>query len=207
MTAVLSSLVAGQINVGTVRRGKMKARLLALLALAAALAITPAAKADSSFDFSYTADGGVSGSGTLVGTDLGYDSIIGSEEWLITYASGTFDDGTNSGQISLIQNPDPAGSQQTSLSGLYYDDLLFPAGTAGVFVDYDGLLFNFDGMELNLYSSFGGTYWYEDSGAGGGPGAFEITPEPETLLLFCTGLIGLVGILFWKGDPSGLPLK
>jgi hypothetical protein len=185
----------------------MKTWSSALLALAAALAITPAAKADSSFNFYYNADGGVSGSGTLVGTDLGYSSLYGSDEWLITSASGTFNDGTSSGPISLISNPNLDGSEAESPLANYYDDLLFPAGTAGVFVDFDGLLFNFGGGELNLYSSTGGTYWYEDSEAGGGPGGFEITPEPGTLLLICTGLIGLAGVLLRKGGPSGLPLK
>jgi hypothetical protein len=122
----------------------MKTWSSALLALAAAIAITPAAKADSSFSFYYTADGGVSGSGTLVGTDLGYSSPYASEEWLIASATGTFYDGANSGSLSLVANPNGDGSQALSPSGFFaYDDLLFPSAGAYEVLDLDGPLFSF----------------------------------------------------------------
>jgi hypothetical protein len=180
----------------------MKKSLFAFLALAAALAIAPAAKADS-FGFIYTAPGGVSGSGILVGTDLGYNATYGSDEWLISSVTGTFDDGVNSGSISLIQNPDTInGSPQSDpYSYFVYDDLLYPTGSGGQNLDYDGLLFNFDGMELNLWE---GGYPYTQgwaeydpvaSYANSGSGIFYVTPEPGSFLLLGTGLFALACVL------------
>jgi hypothetical protein len=163
------------------------------LALAAILTIGPVANADS-FNFNFTSPGGVSGSGTLVGTFVGFNSTYGTDEWLITSATGVFDDGTNSGAISLIANPDPTGAVQLSPSGYFtYDDLLLlPPVSGGETLDYNGMLFSFDGGELDFFEG-GFPYaetWYEDNGANG-DGSFAITPEPGPWLLVGTGLLGL----------------
>ena len=169
-----------------------------------ALALAASAKADS-FAFSFSGVGGVSGSGTLTGTFLGYSATYGTDEWLITSATGVFDDGTNSGAISLIANPDPSGAAQSSPSGYFtYDDvLLLSAVNGGETLDYDGLLFSFDGLELNFWEG-GFPYsegWAENNGAGG-TGTFTVTPEPGPWLLVATGLLGMAFLRFRKPGTS-----
>jgi hypothetical protein len=191
----------------------MKKRSLALLALAATLAIAPVARADS-FNFFYNAPGGVSGSGTLVGTDLGYNAVYGSDEWLISSATGTFNDGTSSGSLSLIPNPDPTGAVQSDPYSVFtYDDLLYPTGSGGENLDFDGLLFSFDGMELNLweggfpYTEGWAEYDPNTAYSNLGAGTFSLSPEPGSLLLFGTGLFGLAGLLLRRRGRAGLALN
>ena len=175
------------------------------VALATALILTPVAKADS-FDFTYTGnDGGATGSGTLFATDLG------SGEWLIVDASGTFDDGANSGSISLIQNPN-APDASTSPSGFFgYDDLLFPNASVGEILDVEGLLFSFAGMELNLWQSGGGpgTDGWSENNEDSGYGTFSITsesgnvtPEPGSLPLLATGVLALAAVLLRRASAA-----
>jgi len=176
------------------------------IALAAILAIAPVANANS-FNFNFAGPGGVSGSGTLSGTFVGYSTVYGTDEWLITSATGVFDDGTNSGAISLIANPDPTGAVQLSPSGYFtYDDLLLlPSVNGGETLDYNGLLFSFDGVELNFWEG-GFPYsegWSENNGAGG-DGSFTITPEPGPWLLVGTGLLGLAFLGFRRSKLSNL---
>jgi hypothetical protein len=182
-----------------------------LVVLAVVLAIAASARAES-FSFSFSGPGGVSGSGTLVGTFIGFNSTYGTGEWLITSATGVFDDGTNSGAISLIANPDPAGSAQSSPSGYFtYDDLLLlPAVNGGETLDYDGLLFSFDGLELNFWEG-GFPYtegWDENNGAGGTgtftAGTSGVTPEPGPWLLVATGLLGAAFLRFRKARHFNL---
>jgi hypothetical protein len=172
------------------------------VALAAALCTIPVAHADT-FDFSYTAPFGVSGSGTLDGT---FEGIInGNQAWLITSGDGVFDDGIHSSPITLVPNPDGPDNSSLSLSGLFaYDDLLFPNAGSGQYLDVDGLLFSFDGIELNLYDYLGDG-WGDDNGNGGyGTLAIAPTPEPSSWLLLGSGL--LVPMLAWmrRSRPSRL---
>jgi hypothetical protein len=175
---------------------------IASLTLATALAITPAAKADS-FNFYYSAPGGVSGSGTLVGANER------SGVWLITSGTGTFDDGTITDPITLITNPYGPANSSLSPSGYFvYDDLFFPTSGPLQLLDPDGLLFSFDGMELNLWD---GGYpfaegWAENTGPSGS-GTFASTPEPGSLLLMGSGLLALAFLLLRKSSLSGLFAK
>jgi hypothetical protein len=177
----------------------VKRRTMAFLALAAAFAIHPRAKA-TTIDFSYTAPGGVSGSGILTGTTEASGYIV------ITSATGTFDDGVNTGSISLIANP-IAPNPATSPSGLIaYDDVLYPGNSDGNILDVDGLLFSFDGMELNLWEQGapGTDGWAESNGSSGygelsiTPEPASITPEPGSLVLMGTGLLALGVVLLGK---------
>src|ERR1035438_1680717 len=184
---------------------RMKIQPIALFALAAALAVAPTARADS-FDFTFS-DGSVSGSGTLFGT------FEGPGVWLLTSGSGTFDDGaTGLLPIDLVANPNGPGNSSLSTSGLFaYDDLLTPWGAPAQVLTINGIDFTFNSSELNLYQTGGGPGtdgWFEDNLSGDTTGTFTITsmdilpsesPEPGSLVLFGTGLIGLAGALMRKG--------
>ncbi len=160
------------------------------LAFAAVFLIASAAHA-TTFYFSYTAPGSVSGSGFLTGTDEGV--INGNQAWLLTSGTGVFHDGVNSGPIALVANPNGPANSSLSPSTLFtYDDLLFPDAGPGQYLDVNGLYFSFGSLELNLYE-FLGDGWYEDNGNGGyGALAVSTTPEPASWLLLGGGLLVLV---------------
>ena len=111
----------------------MKAKYIALFALAAAVAFAPAAMADS-FNFSFNG-GGISSSGTLT---VSQSSSPGVDK--ITGISGTFSDaniGTSgiSGAITGLYTPvsyvsDTLATPGVAFTtgGLSYDDLFYPAG-------------------------------------------------------------------------------
>jgi hypothetical protein len=180
----------------------MKKFFLASLALATALAITPAAVADT-FTYSFTSDG-VLASGTLTGTPAG---------------GGAFD--LTSGNVSITGGPDAgtgtlfggSGSQMTSPSGyFYYDNVVY---TSNPYIDNNGLLFLVNGslLELNIFSNGGApdSWQFYDNTGFNVYGNFTLTdisatPEPSSLLLLGTGLLGLAFVAFRKAKSSGLVL-
>lgn len=151
----------------------MKKASIFLLLLVAALAASPVAQAGSdSFSFTFT-DGSVSGSGTL------YGNFESSGTWLITSGSGRFNDGIASGPITLIENKDGPGFSNISPSGYYaYDNLLFLVAGSSQFIDEDGMLFSFNGRDLNIWQGGNGPGkggWAESGGSGDQNGTFTIT--------------------------------
>jgi hypothetical protein len=165
----------------------IKQSSFALLALAAALAISPAAKADD-FTFTFTdSTSGLSASGELDGINEG------GGVWLIDNGGGNFTYGPTSGSFSVIANPSGPAFSSLSPSGYFgYDDLLTPLDPSGAYVDGNGLLFDFDGVEVDMYYYLGAINWADNNGDAG-IGTFTITsstvtPEPGTWMLLLTGM-------------------
>jgi hypothetical protein len=185
------------------RGGMVKKLSIALVTMAVALATTPAALA-TTFTFTFTANG-VTATGTLTGNlfasgmfdiESGTINLVGGP---IT-GSGVLDiDPNGPGGVYTYQNPPNSGGTNYTI-----DNILTPGSNPEL--DGNGILFTVDGTPIaiwgdgpNTYEIFEGDWLLDDYGD-------FVTPEPDSLFLLGTGLLGLAVIVFRKSKQSGLAL-
>lgn len=205
----------------------MKKITIALLALAVVLAVTPAAMADT-FDFTFTTPNttvngsDVSAFGSLQGTFSGTE--VGANIWDITSASITvfgstvYASGTGSLAPTGIDGSDNLLYMNGAPSIAYVDNggISFDLGTEWINI-YTGFVsgstqygtFTGDGtndygiQEGPLSDTSGNTINFQNNGelvvSDTTPTS---TPEPSSLLLLGTGLLGLALVAFRKAKPS-----
>jgi hypothetical protein len=200
-------------------------RLLALAILAATVAVTPAAKADS-YSFSWSGNG-ITTSGVI---DVTATATAGA--YAITGISGTFSDSNAgfSGAITGLESAPPPtrtpGSTYFSApaftdAGFSYDNLLYPDGESpAVCVDaptFSGGVFDIYGMAFDVTGGYTVDLWSQ--GVQGGDmvgdsfdgvklgnsdpgipvtGGVSPVPEPGSVFLLGTGLVGLLFALSRK---------
>ena len=124
---------------------------------------------------------------------------------------GTFN--INGVAAGVVSNPTPGAASVSLDGGIYYDNILIPAGSPAV--TGNGLLFiigsGATAEEFNIWSQGGVTYfdeYYEgawlDNGENGVAISMNVssTPEPSTWLLLGTGILALAAGLYLKSKSQ-----
>jgi hypothetical protein len=184
----------------------MKKFSIALLAVAAAFAIVPAASADSyNVDLNFASGATFTGIVTFAPGDT---SIVGVDGTLNGYNFGSYS--YTVGGSDLIDWVWDSNNYASSPSD-YGNFLMDGSGSDenGNYTNFVEFTYNYSGAPTlslapgdtgaNPYYPFGVSVDYDDPLVSG---SISATPEPGTLVLLGTGLLGLAFVAFRKGKAS-----
>ncbi len=166
----------------------MKRLALVFVCLAGCAGMSRCAFASTIFEFSFTGP-------TFSGTGAFTTTLVTGNKYQITGVSGTANTGGRATQT--IMGVLAAGAYQ------HNDNILTYSQTSpGSYFDTSGVSFSLqNGAEINLFASngaylmrAGGTEVFENAVIAVGP-ASATAPEPGSITLLGTGVLGMVGVL------------
>jgi hypothetical protein len=201
----------------------MRKICLTLVTLAMALAMTPAALADS-FTYVFASAGNFHVGGVTFANGMLHvtGTMVSPGTWLI--GSGDITLLSNEGipnnttlpttgtllPVSAGTHNGPAGSYTSPSGFFWYDDLLMPGSVPSL--DLYGLLFQVGSAEINIWANgtdpaAGLGYTIYDNNGHFDTGTFDVfpnaaTPEPSTLVLLGSALLGLAIMMYRKARPT-----
>jgi hypothetical protein len=163
-------------------------RLIAALTVLGGLALSATAHATSTFDFTLTGVGGnnssgfFSGSGTFIADPTGSLGNFQISDITGTNITGLIQPGGFNGNDDLV-NPSAM-------------DFLDPAGFAFTYQDVSGI------DSADIFQNQNGTFAYVQEADGDTTtvpvtftvGTVGVTPEPSSIVLLATGLLGIAGV-------------
>ncbi len=183
----------------------MKKFSLALLAMATALAIAPLASATP-------INGTLNVNNGLVLTSVSSSGITFNNPALIAFSTGSFSPlvGDNVTMVGTLPSTSTALTLFTGLTGNALSEGLAYDVTSYSYTDSGGNVTVIGVGTMYLSTGDPTVYNFDLTAQGGSVGSFSLTavsPEPSSLLLLGTGLLGLAFVAFRKAKSSGVVLS